>query len=261
MIMVLAGTLEGRVTAELLQRNGYEVLVSATTSYGSELLKKQGLKKIITGQLDKEGLGKYLKMGVTVLVDATHPFAVVISKTAMECASEACVTYLRLERSAEVLPTTPLVQTVDNLEEMICLAKNLGRVWFSTLGSKNLPAVVKAARGAKARLVVRVLPEGQIINSCLELGIIPADMIALQGPCSRGLNRELYSHYGAEVILTKESGVNGGLSEKVNAALELNLPILVWRRPPIDYPAIVDSPEQVLKYCKEKLGGNLWAKV
>jgi len=56
MILILAGTTEGRVVAQELQRQGLEVLVATATAYGCELLSKAYQGPIIAGQLTLKDL-------------------------------------------------------------------------------------------------------------------------------------------------------------------------------------------------------------
>jgi precorrin-6x reductase len=51
------------------------------------------------------------------------------------------------------------------------------------------------------------------------------------GPFSTALNVALLQDWKITGIITKESGAEGGLNEKLQAAKTLNLPILVIRRP------------------------------
>ncbi|SHE49224.1 precorrin-6A reductase [Desulforamulus putei] len=253
MILVLAGTLEGRDTAALLQRAGFNVTASAVTGYGCHLLQKQGLTRILTGALDEAALTGILRQGIRLLVDATHPFAALASRTAMAAARAAGVPYLRLERPAAELPAHPLVYRAKDLESTIGQALSLGKVLFSTLGSKSLSSLLAAARQAGAKVVARVLPDSKVILHCLQLGLNPGEIIALQGPCSVELNIALYRQYQAEVVLTKDSGSTGGVEEKVAAAIEAGIPVVVWQRPGLDYPLVLHRPEEVLQYCLNHL--------
>lgn len=254
MIFVLAGTLEGRNTAGLLQQNGFTVAASAVTPYGARLLEMQGINHVYTGPLNGPALQELLQRGCRLLVDATHPFATLASETAMEAAGESGVPYLRLERPATRLPVHPLVHAAGSLEDCINKALSLGRVLFSTLGSKNLPSILPPVRAAGAKVVARVLPDSQVISRCCEWGLSPDEIIALRGPCSNELNKVLYREYGAQVILTKDSGDTGGVVEKITAAVELGLPVVVWQRPKLHYPRMVDSPDKVLEFCLTNLG-------
>lgn len=249
MILVLAGTVEGRQTAALLQAQGFPVMASVVSPHGATLLHEQGVTRVRTGPLDESSLSALLQQGVSLLVDATHPFATEISKLAMQVAGQAVVPYLRLERPATNLPAHPLVHPVVSLAQGIDLSLSMGRVWFSTLGSKHLPTLVEAARPVGVKLVARVLPELNVIKACHELGLTASDIVALQGPCSVEVNLALYRQYQAQVVLTKDSGAVGGVPEKVAAAIEAGIPIVVWQRPKLHYPLVLNSPEQVLQYC------------
>ncbi|GAB6180937.1 precorrin-6A reductase [Desulfotomaculum defluvii] len=250
MILVLAGTLEGRKTAALLQTAGFKVLASTVTDYGSQLLLEQGVQQARTGALDRASLKELLGQGVELLVDATHPFAAEVSMTSIGAAQEVGIPYVRLERPQTNLPVHPLVYACDDLNSSIKKALSLGRVIFSTLGSKNLPMLIAAAKETGVKVVARILPEPAVVANCLNLGLTPRDMIALQGPCSQELNMALYKQYQSEVIITKDSGNTGGVQEKIGAALELGIPIVIWQRPRLHYPLVLHSPAEVLQYCQ-----------
>lgn len=253
MILVLAGTLEGRQTASLLQNSGFSVTATTVTDYGAELLRHQGVEQVLAGALDELSLEHCLRQGYRLLVDATHPFAAQASQTAMNAANAVGISYLRLERTAGELPEHSLVYGERDLEHSIERALSLGKVVFSTLGSRSLWELQKAACAKGARLIARVLPDAAVLSECLKLGLSPAQIIALQGPCSQGLNVAMYRQYGAEVVLTKDSGSTGGLQEKVAAALEVGIPIVVWQRPQLQYPLVVHTPEEALDYCLKHL--------
>ncbi|GAB6158358.1 precorrin-6A reductase [Desulfotomaculum varum] len=256
MILVLAGTLEGRETAFLLQQAGFMVTATTVTEYGCRLLQQQGLTGTLTGPLDEAALGAILGQGFQLLVDATHPFAEQASRTAMAAARAAGVAYLRLERPRAALPDHPLVYRASDLTATISQALELGKVLFSTLGSKSLASLLAAAASAGARVVARVLPDSEVIRHCCRLGLTPDQIIALQGPCSVELNKALYRQYQAEVVLTKDSGYTGGVPEKIAAALAVGLPVVVWQRPLLPYPLVLHSPVEVLQYCLHNLAGQ-----
>lgn len=248
MIIVLGGTSESREIAGVLPEAGWPVLVSVTSPYGKELLRNQGVGNIVQGRLDQEGLVALIRnTNADLLVDATHPFAVNISREAMAAAAAAQIEYVRFERQACNLPDDPLVIPMQTLEE---LEGHLGpglRV-FSTLGSRNIPVILPVIRRKKAELVVRVLPNSEVLQACEELGLAAEQIIAMQGPFSPLLNKALFQQYQADLILSKESGPAGGLEAKIEAARQLKVPILVWTRPVLDYPRVFHSSPELLDY-------------
>jgi len=124
-----------------------------------------------------------------------------------------------------------------------------------TTGSKTLPGFAAAARRSGKRLVVRVLPDPGVLAGCFALGLKSSDVIALQGPVSYELNRALFCAYRAEVLVTKESGPAGGTAEKIAAALDLGMRVVVVERPVLAYPLAVNSCAGLLQ-ALESLGAE-----
>ena len=250
MILVLAGTSEGRkLTSKLLQA-GYQLLVTAVTEYGALLLAEEGngvLKKALTSSDLKELIA--LK-GIKAVIDATHPYAKNISLTAIEVCKEKEVPFLRFERTITNLPTHSLIHKVHNYQEAAQVAATLGEVVLLTTGTRNLEDFSNLPQLRNGRLIARVLPEPEGLQKCRELGFLPRDIIAMQGPFSKELNSALYRQYGVQVVITKESGPRGGTDTKVEAALKLGIPTVIIERPELDYPNIARELSEVNKFLK-----------
>ena len=253
MIFVLAGTSEARETVKLLKESGLQVSASVVSTYGYELLASNSITYLKKGAFDKEELIRCLKERETVfLVDATHPFAGEISKLAMEVAAQLDIEYIRVERHSCELADDPLIKKVEGLDEIEQHLQR-GQNVFSTLGSKNLPQIAAMVQRAGANLIARVLPLSASLRVGEDLGLKPEQIVALKGPFSKELNKALFKQYGAQVILTKESGDIGGFHEKLTAALDLNIQVIVLCRPKLNYPVVVNSPQELLKYIERKI--------
>ncbi len=245
MILVLAGTREGREVVELLRRHGRQVLASAVSAYGGELA---GADLVRVGALDREGMeGLLREQRVRALVDATHPYAQEASRNARAACRAAGVPYLRLERPPAALPPTGEVHQVADYPAAAELAVTFGSSVFLSTGSRRLAVFVASARPRGVRVVARVLPEVEALIECRRLGLGPADVVAMQGPFTRELNLALFRHYQAAVVVSKESGEAGGFPEKAAAAAELGLPLVVIRRGQAD-PVAVASPREALEW-------------
>jgi len=109
-------------------------------------------------------------------------------------------------------------------------AAGLGKTIFLTTGSNNLEVFLDSVKGQNLRLVVRVIPEHKVIKKCQDLGLAPKDIVAMQGPFSKEMNRITFKSYNASVIVTKDSGKAGGTDTKISAALSLNIPVVVIKR-------------------------------
>lgn len=251
MILVLAGTREGREIAGLLRRAGRRVLATAVTAYGGGLLAEEGAAARV-GALSEAAMAALIRNErVRLVIDATHPFALTASANAVAACRSTGVPYVRYERSGTALPDHPLIRRVRSYDEAAALAAEPGQVIFLTTGSNSLEVFVTAAREKGCRVVARVLPQPEVLARCAALGLGPRDIVAMQGPFSRALNRTLYREYGASVVVTKESGDTGGVADKVAAALDLSLPVVVIERPAMVCGRVAHSYEDILKIASE----------
>lgn len=252
MILVLAGTSEGREAAWRLQQSGHEILASVTSPYGKELMNASGVRSVRQGALEMPELLALLHEGsYKMIVDATHPYAAVISRLAMEAARILDIEYVRLERPTQSLPEDVLA--IQNLEELPrCLYP--GCRLMSTIGSKYLAKLLKLGRASQAHLIARFLPSSQVLAECESLGMSPEQVVAMKGPFSLEMNRALLNHYRIDLLLSKESGSEGGFQEKYAAARELSIPMVVWVRPGLEYPRVVNNLEELEQYIKTRKG-------
>jgi len=254
MIVVLGGTSEGRELFRRLEERRIPCVVTVASEYGG-FLSGALPTQVRAGRLDAREMEELLKeKQARYLVDATHPFAVEASRNAMEAARQAGITYLRLEREREEIPSHPLVKKIDHLDELKGMVEE-GKVVFSTLGSKHLDSLVPMVKKEGGRLVARVLPQSPVLQKCEYLGLNAGEVVAIKGPFSRDLNRELYRQFQAQLVLTKESGSSGGQQNKVNAALDLGLKTVIWCRPRLDYPRVFCRAKDIINYINGGMQG------
>ncbi len=246
MILVLAGTLDGRELAATLAKSGYQVMVSVISNYGRSLAELPGIC-VHTGQLTLDGMRELITAkDIKAVVDASHPYAVNVSANAM-AACEACgIGYIRFERPAVCVPDCEQLYMAEDAAQAAKMAADLGKVIFLTTGSRTLKIFKTEPLLAGCRLIARVLPQPDVITECIDLGFSPGDIVAIQGPFSHKLNMALFKEYGTEVVITKNSGTIGGADTKISAAMELQLPIIVIGRPAIEYKNLCQTQEEVL---------------
>ena len=251
MILVLAWTQDGRELAGVLLDAGYPVAASVVSRYGSELLTRYADKGLVVNDqpLDAAGLVAYMQqLDISLLVDASHPYAANASENAMAACRQQQVPYLRYERQGTPLVYDKLYRVAD-YAAAARQAAALGRKVFLTTGSHNLAAFSGAECLRDHVLTARVLPEPEVLQQCLSLGFSPKQIIAMQGPFSLELNKELYKKYGAEVVVTKDSGSVGGTDTKAAAAIELGLPLVLIERPVVHYENFAQSFAAVLAFA------------
>lgn len=259
MILVLAGTKDGRELAACLVNAGFKVLASAATPYGGALLRETPGVIVKTGSLDAAGLERLLdRHRIKGIVDATHPFAVEISQLAQDAARTSGRPYLRWERPRAALPDSNLLYRVQDWDGVVTKVSELdiGCV-FLAVGVNPLPFIVKHPLLSHCFFAARVLPLPGAVSTCLRAGLKPQQIIALQYPGSRELNMTLFEHFQAEALVTKESGPEGGTAEKVAAALDLGIPVVLVERPVTDTAvSTVSDPDAVIRWAK-KVEGTL----
>lgn len=249
MILVAAGTQDGRELIGKLLSAGYEVAASVVSEYGEKLLARYGSRLLINDEpLDTAGLVAYMKQqGITLLVDASHPYAMQVSQNAMQACRQLGLPYVRYERQSSRLEYDPLYMAA-SYEEAAEKAASLSQNVFLTTGSRNLHVFVEAPAMIDHRLTVRVLPTAEVVKECERLGLTPANIVALQGPFSTELNKELFRKYEAGVIVMKNSGHLGGTDTKLEAAMQLGLPVVVIERPGLAYDHLETTYEGILNF-------------
>jgi precorrin-6A/cobalt-precorrin-6A reductase len=253
MILILAGTRDGRELAVSLAMAGYPVIVSVVSDYGGELAKCPELT-VQVGALDTAGLASFVKARKIVqIIDASHPYATGASVNAMQAANETGAGYLRYERPASSLPSYERLHIAADAQAAAKAAASFGQVLFLTTGSRTLRVFKSEITLASHRLIARVLPDPVVIAECIGLGFSPKDIVAMQGPFSLELNIALFRAFAADVIVTKNSGEIGGADTKIQAAMQLGLHLVVIDRPQIKYSHVVHSIEKVHNYVKEAL--------
>ena len=229
-MLVFGGTTEGREIAEWLStRGGCEVFISSLTEFGSSLV--EGLENVttLTGRLLPGDIENLLRdQGFDCVIDATHPYAAGVSTSIAEAATACNVTHYRVLREEE--PKGPWTCVDSPSEAAAYLARHEGRILFTT-GSKDLPIYAGAIENFCERAFVRILPVASSLEAASNLGLAVNHIIAMKGPFSKELNCALIRDLNIDVMVTKASGAAGGFWEKVDAARECGIELLVIHRP------------------------------
>ncbi|OEG63225.1 MAG: precorrin-6x reductase [Halanaerobium sp. MDAL1] len=254
MILVIAGTSDSYQLIECLINEGENLIASVTTDYGKKLIKEKFEIRVIKKRMDKNDLYNLIKKEkITLVVDATHPFAEEITKNAIKAAVEAGIKYTRYERKKVDLSqyeqtTANIIRAVD-YEQAAERANDFERI-FLTTGSKNVEIFINKISNFENRLFMRVMTFPTFIKNIIDLGLPPANIIAVKGPFTKEFNRALFKEFRADVIVTKASGDSGGLKSKIEAAVELRIEIIVIQRPQINYPLVFNQAAGLIKYIK-----------
>lgn len=255
MILFLAGTSDARALAIKLHGKGYPLLATVVTENAQIALAEAGLA-VHVGRLTADEMANLIRgRQMKAIVDASHPFAEEASKNAMQAAVQADVPYFRYERK-ELDHHDDHVISVSSYEEAAEAAlERKGNIMLTT-GSKTLAVFADKLVGVEGvRLIARMLPRKDNMEKCAALGVEQKNIVAIQGPFSKELNKALYNQYEVDIVVTKESGKAGSVDEKVEAALELDIPVIMIRRPNIEYGVVYSSFEPLISEIEHTLGG------
>lgn len=224
-ILIFAGTTEGRELSEYLAVAGIAHTLCVATEYGEIVLKEHPLVKVHKGRMNQEEIEVYIKAGnFGAVVDATHPYAEVVTQNIKNAMQDMDIPYLRLKRESNV---TSSYEKIHYFKDSVSCAKALektdGNILLTT-GSKELSVFAKFI-DRKERLYVRVLPGIESLQLCMDCGIAGKQILALQGPFTTQMNEAMFRQYQIKCLVTKESGNAGGYQEKLDAAQNLGIPV------------------------------------
>lgn len=250
MILVLGGTSDSIKICNLLNELKKGYIVSVTTNYGADLASKVA-ENIVIKRMDRDYMIKFMKENnINLVIDSTHPYAIEVSKNAIEVSNSLGKKYIRYERKSllDDLDYEKVIK-VKSLEETYKKANEIGTNIFLGTGSKTIGEFVKNLKNKN--LVARVLPTSEVIKMCEDVGLNADNIIAMKGPFSEAINEQMYKHYNIDLVITKESGIEGGFLEKVNAAKNLNIPVVVIARETIDYKTVVNEIDNIKGFIVE----------
>ncbi|MBM2621834.1 cobalt-precorrin-6A reductase [Actinoplanes sp. LDG1-06] len=214
-VLVLGGTSEARALADRL--TDLRVITSLAGRTSSP--RRPAGEVRIGGFGGVDGLVAYLReQRIDVLVDATHPFAAVISVNAAEAAARAGVPLIVLRRPGWVEKPGDRWHRVRDLAGAAALLPHLGHRVFLTTGRQGISAFAQVDAWFLARSVEP--PEPPMPRRL--------EVLLDRGPFTLSGERRLIGEHRIDVLVTKDSG---GPDAKLTAARELGVPVVMVDRP------------------------------
>ncbi|ABZ00773.1 TPA: cobalt-precorrin-6A reductase [Pseudomonas putida] len=182
-----------------------------------------------------EGLANYLREAcITLLVDATHPYAAQISRNAASAARSAGVTCWALRRPAWQAQAGDDWREVEDWAGLREALKPFRRPLF-TLGREPLQHLGE------------IPPEQFWTLRALEAcpGNERCEVIGARGPFHIEDERALFLRRSIDVLISKNSG-SVATEPKLEVARELGVPVLVLKRPALpDVDRAFESPSDL----------------
>ena len=238
-IWLISGTGEGPSLAGELLRRGWQLRVSVVEVSAARAYRPQPGLELCPGALaGPEAITGILEAppGFRWVVDATHPFACLISVQLRQACQASGQRLLRLERprldsSPRSLPGSPVL--LDGLESLTQLDLGGDRLLLA-IGSRHLAGAM--ARSNAAAHYARILDNPTSLQLALSAGL-PDGHLACLRPGDGRLEQALCRHWRITTVLCRESG---GRTEQLwrQVSQDLGLRLLLLRRPDSEAPGL-----------------------
>lgn len=230
-LLIFAGTKNGRELAVDLAEDGHKIIVSCASYYGSQLIDKSKNIEVEYGKKSLEDLINMISnIRPDVIIDSTHPYAVEISSNLLHACASAKLPLIRYERYETIY--SDIGQQFHSMKEAChYLSNKEGDILFTT-GINDIPQI---SQGIDPRRIhVRVIPVERSINVAKNCGLMMDQVIIKKPPFTKKENVNYIRDHGIKYLVTKDGGLEGNTPEKVAAAKEMGIEIIVIKRPVID---------------------------
>jgi len=227
-VLIIGGTTEGRTLAGKLSE-GIEVHMTVATDYALHLLEKEKERgvRLYPGRLTvDELLDLAQKIQPVCIIDSTHPYAREISHNARQAAASMGIPFYRVIRKKQ--GRGKMIRVHSTAEAAEYLKNTTGNILL-TCGSKEMGCFTSLA-GYQDRIFARILPSQEVLQKCIELGFSASHLTLMQGPFTKAFNKAHLQMVNARYLVTKDSGKAGGTEEKLQAAEELGIPVILIDR-------------------------------
>jgi precorrin-6A/cobalt-precorrin-6A reductase len=238
-ILILGGTFEARQLAGLLASRA-DLVVTLSLAGRTAAPAAQPLPVRIGGFGGAEGLAAYLSAErIDALIDATHPYAAIISANAARAAATARIPLLMLHRPAWTSVAGDVWTEVADTHDAVRALGRAARRVFLALGRQELnPFAAAPQHHYLIRSVDPIDPP---------LSVPHATYIIGRGPFTEADDRSLLMAHGIDVVVAKNSGGTATYG-KIAAARALALPMILIRRPALPAVPAVGRVEDAVRW-------------
>jgi precorrin-6A/cobalt-precorrin-6A reductase len=249
MIWLIGGTSDSVKIAELLSQINLPLLVSITTNNAQNLYSHIPNLRFFVGKITPEQLPEFLTQNkIKIIIDASHPYATIISENVITVAKLSQIPYLRYERPLSLYFSSQIIE-FSSINELLISNYLGGKRVLLTLGYKSLGLFSNYHN--QAQLYARILPYPESITAAIQAGFTSERLIAIRPPLSIELEKALWQLWSIKVVVTKASGDSGGEDIKRQVSEELKIPLVVISRPKINYSQMTFKLEDVVEFCSQ----------
>ncbi|WP_254564205.1 cobalt-precorrin-6A reductase [Oscillatoria sp. HE19RPO] len=263
-IWLIGGTSESRELAQILALNHLPCTISVTTESARSLYPSTPLLQVWVGQLEGDRLQVFITShNIIAILDASHPYAINISRLAIEAARKYSLPYLRYEReltnNSQDTNNKPIkndtILSLPSFETLIEAEYLAGERVLLTTGYRTLHLFQPWQE--RSLMYARVLPSVTSLEAALAAGFTPDRLIGIRPPISLELERALWQHWQITLVVSKASGTPGGEPIKRQLATELGVKLILIDRPPVAYPHQTNDLSAAVAFCRTHLCDRL----
>ncbi len=251
LIWIIGGTSEAVKFVKMLKslaeanaeaNKNIKYIVTVATYSGKEVLEDENV--VISRMTKDEMINLIKEKNICKVVDISHPYALEVTQNALEAARGCNIEYIRYNREGILKDIKKGISGGEVMSNEVTQGKYLrcfnsfsdliefisiidGNVFFTT-GTKNIKDFEEIRKNN--RFIYRIIPSTFSIQECIDNNVKMKDIVAMLGPFSKEMNIALFKEFDARYVVMKDSGAEGGTTEKLSACYNLGItPIIVGR--------------------------------
>jgi len=254
-VWILSGTSDGPPLVDSLLQLKYVVFASVVTHRAGKSYTKHPKLHIITGKLsNKFEIIDFLKKNqIKFVVDATHPFALIISENLNMACKEIDIPLLVLNRKSSFEKSNKFhyISNVKDINRKNLENKNI----LLAIGSRLLTDTASYYLNCGANVYARVLPTNESISKAFASGIKKSNIAILEPSKIREdvLEKKLCEFWNIDYVICRESG---GYSQKnwERIISKSNMKLYLVKRPKLknEYSVIFDQHNNLIEHIRRE---------
>ncbi|UPM50319.1 precorrin-6A/cobalt-precorrin-6A reductase [Synechococcus sp. A10-1-5-1] len=235
-IWLVSGTGDGPPLAQALLKRGWSVLVSVVSEAAIRAYPSHPNLRFQVGQLERDEAVDHLLRSHRPqwVLDATHPFAQVISSRLQRRCRAQHQPLLQLQREAQLPALGTRIHWIGDLKELQDM-QLAGERLLLAIGSRHLARALRHSTASQH--FARILDNPESLRLALAAGLEPEHLACVRpGALPEGaIERALCRRWQISRVLCRQSG---GITQQIWQSLsqELGLPLIQIRSPSANEP-------------------------
>ena len=245
MILILGGTTEGRMAVKVADEAGRRFWYS-TRGDLQQVESHNGVH--VTGAMDADAMTAFCREHqIKLIVDAAHPFASRLHATVSGVSNTLNIPVVRYERTYPDR-TDDIIWCTDYADAITLLEKAGIENLLALTGVQTISAL--KTYWERHNCIFRVLDRQESVDLAVKAGFNP-DNLVYYGTGETDM--ELMRRVKPGAVITKESGLSGGIPEKAAAAKALGIPLYAVMRPALPQGFITVTGQHGLRKEIERI--------